>query len=90
MRALLEPHGVDLSFERGNVVFEADSPEAWLEYNERVLGPMVLARAALEPQGKWDALHEDLLSLYRSFNLNDDGSSKPRASTSSRSRGVPA
>lgn len=29
---------------------------------------------ALEPQGKWEALHEDLLNLYRRFNLNDDGS----------------
>jgi SAM-dependent methyltransferase len=73
MRDLLEPHGVDLRFERDNVVFEAESPEAWLDYNERTLGPMVLARAALEPQGKWEALHNDLLELYRRFNLNDDG-----------------
>ena len=35
---------------------------------------MVMARAALEPQGKWDALHDDLLELYRRLNLNDDGS----------------
>ena len=37
---------------------------------------MVLARAALEPQGKFDALHEDLLALYNRLNLNDDGSFK--------------
>ena len=76
VRELFAPHPVDLEFERANVEFEAESPEAWLEYNERVLGPMVLARAALEPQGKFDALHEDLLALYNRLNLNDDGSFK--------------
>ena len=35
---------------------------------------MVMARAALEPQGKWDALHSDLMELYERLNLNDDGS----------------
>jgi SAM-dependent methyltransferase len=74
MRNLFGPLGVDLSFARHNVIFEAESPEAWLEYNERVLGPMVVARAALEPQGRWDPLHSDLLDLYRSLNLNRDGS----------------
>ncbi len=29
---------------------------------------MVMARAALEPQGKWDALHSDLLALYQRVN----------------------
>jgi len=74
MRELLEPHGAELEFTRANVTFEAESPEAWLEYNERVLGPMVMARAALEPQGKWEALHEDLLRLYHELNLERDGS----------------
>ena len=74
VRELFEPHGVELRFDRENVVFEGDSPEAWLEYNERVLGPFVMARAALEPQGKWDALRHDLLELYRRNNLATDGS----------------
>ena len=25
---------------------------------------MVMAKAALEPQGKWDALRDDLLAMY--------------------------
>ena len=54
-----------MSSSAGNVVFEGESAETWLEYNERVLGPMVMARAALEPQGKWDALRADLAELYR-------------------------
>jgi SAM-dependent methyltransferase len=74
VRDLFAPYGIELEFQRANVVFEAETPEAWLDYNERVLGPMVLARGALEPQGKWGALHEDLLNLYRRVNLNDDGS----------------
>lgn len=73
MRELFEPHGVRLHFERDNVIFEADSPEEWLAYNERVLGPMVLAKAALEPQGKWDDLHADLLKMYHELNLDHDG-----------------
>ena len=70
---LFAPHDVEVSFERRSVIFESESPEEFLEYNERTLGPMVLARAALEPQGKWDALHDDLLELYRRFNRNSDG-----------------
>ena len=82
VRELFEPHGVDLRSSATNVVFEGDSPEAWLEYNERVLGPMVMARAALEPQGKWDALRHDLLELYRRNNLAPTAPSGPKASTS--------
>ena len=48
-----------------------------------------MARAALEPQGKWDALHADLEALYHRENLNTDGSFRARRSTSSRSHGVP-
>jgi ubiquinone/menaquinone biosynthesis C-methylase UbiE len=73
VRELFGPLGVDLRLEHDKVTFEAGSPDEWLEYNERVLGPMVLARAALEPQGKWQALHEDLLALYRRNNLSADG-----------------
>ena len=40
MRDLLGPHGVDLEFERGHVVFEAESPESWLEYNDARARPV--------------------------------------------------
>ena len=46
----------------------------WLAYGEEKLGPMVMARAALEPQGKWDALRADLEALYERENMNTDGS----------------
>ena len=74
MRSLLEPQSVALEFERAVVDFEDESIDAWLAYGEEKLGPMVMARAVLEPQGKWDALRADLRSLYERENLNDDGS----------------
>jgi SAM-dependent methyltransferase len=73
MRSLFEPLGVELEFERGRVDFEDESVEAWLAYGEEKLGPMVMARAALEPQGKWEALRSDLEALYNRENMNSDG-----------------
>jgi len=69
-----EPLGVELEFERGQVDFEDESVDAWLAYGEEKLGPMVMARAALEPQGKWDALRADLEALYHRENKATDGS----------------
>ena len=76
MRDLFAPHGVEPSSSAATSFSRQSRPEEWLEYNERTLGPMVLARAGLEPQGKWDALHEDLLDLYRPHNMNSDGTFK--------------
>jgi SAM-dependent methyltransferase len=52
----------------------AESIDAWLDYLERVLGPVVLAKAMLEPQGKWSEARSDLAGLYERFNEADDGS----------------
>ena len=48
--------------------------EKWLAYGEEKLGPMVMARAALEPQGKYAALRLDLAALYERENKATDGS----------------
>ncbi len=69
----LFPEDADVEFERCVVRFEHDSPESFLDYNERNLGPSVMARAALEPQGRWEALHEEVLELYRESNEAGDG-----------------
>jgi ubiquinone/menaquinone biosynthesis C-methylase UbiE len=74
MRSLFEPLGVELYFELGVVEFEHDSIDSWLAYGEEKLGPMVMARAALEPQGKWEALRSDMRALYERENMNSDGS----------------
>jgi SAM-dependent methyltransferase len=70
---LFAASGAELSFERLSVTFEHDSPESWVAYNERVLGPSVLAKAALEPQGRYEALRSDLLALYSAANEAGDG-----------------
>jgi SAM-dependent methyltransferase len=74
VRSLFADTGSELSFERRTVTFTRDSPDAWVAYNERVLGPLIMAKAALEPQGKWAELRADLLSFYSDANEADDGS----------------
>lgn len=66
--------GGEARFEHHTSPIDADSAEHWLSYCERVLGPIVLARAALEPQGKWEAARADLLALYEGANEATDGS----------------
>jgi hypothetical protein len=55
----------------GSVV--AESIDDWIDYAERVLGPMMLAKAALEPEGRWEAVRDDLRAAYERFNEADDG-----------------
>jgi hypothetical protein len=61
------------------VTLTHDSPEGWLAYNERVLGPTIMARAALEPQGRWEPLSAELLALNREVNEAQDGSFRAQA-----------
>jgi SAM-dependent methyltransferase len=63
----------ELSFERRTVTFSHDSPESWVAYNERVLGPTIMTKAALEPQGKWEQCKTDLIGLYREADEGSDG-----------------
>jgi len=79
VRELFADSGAELAFERHVVTFEHDSIESWLDYNERVLGPTVMAKAALEPQGKWQDLRAELTKLYSEANEADDGSMRVRA-----------
>jgi SAM-dependent methyltransferase len=74
VRSLFADTGAELSFERHTITFTRDSPDAWVAYNERVLGPLIMAKGALEPQGKWDDLRADLLSFYSDANEAGDGS----------------
>jgi SAM-dependent methyltransferase len=73
VRSLFSDSGAALSFERRMVTFKHDSPESWVEYNERVLGPAVMAKAALEPQGRWGDLKAELTALYTNANEGADG-----------------
>jgi SAM-dependent methyltransferase len=74
VRGLFEDSDVELSFELRTVTFEGESVEAWVEKDERILGPSVMAKAALEQQGRYGELRQDVVDLYSEFNEAADGS----------------
>jgi len=63
-----------VSFERHTIPVAWESVDGWLDHCEVNLGPTVLAKAALEPQGRWDSARADLVTLYESHNQATDGS----------------
>jgi ubiquinone/menaquinone biosynthesis C-methylase UbiE len=74
IRELFDGTGIELDFKQAKVEFEGDSPEEFMAEYERKLPPIVTAKVMLEPEGKWEALRADLLELYKSENLAEDGS----------------
>jgi len=73
VRALFAASGAELRFERRMVNFLDRSAEDAMAYNERMLGPIVLAKAALEPDGRWDDLRAQLVELYDRTSEPADG-----------------
>jgi len=74
VRDLFEGTGAELSFERRSVFFEGPSVEAWVAQDEAILGPSVLAKAALEREGRYAELRNDVTAIYAGFNEAADGS----------------
>lgn len=72
VRELLEPHGVELEFERLTNVFEDESLESYQEHFEANFGPMVTAKAVLGDG--WPALQRELKDLFTAENQATDGS----------------
>lgn len=78
VRELFEGTGVEPQFEKTTVDFVGESAEAMLAEFEQKLPPLVAAKAALEPQGKWEALRADVLEIYESTNeAGDEGYRAP-------------
>jgi SAM-dependent methyltransferase len=50
----------------------AESVEEWVDYLEATLGPIVLAKRALEPEGRWAPARADLVALFERFNEAGD------------------
>lgn len=73
VRELFAPSGGELGFERLFVDFEFDSTEDWTAFGEENLGPVTVAKAVLEPQGKWEKLRQELLELYNAANEGAGG-----------------
>jgi SAM-dependent methyltransferase len=74
VRSLFDGSGVELAFERHSVSMTHDSPDSWVEYSERVLGPTIMLKAALEPQGRWEEARARLVELFSERNESGDGS----------------
>ena len=55
--------GVRLAFERAVLQLRVGSAARMIEIYERDFGPIVVARRALEPLGRWQALRDDLDAL---------------------------
>lgn len=70
---LLGPHGVEVETERRTVGIAAESVEDWVDYLERVLGPVVIAKRLLAPDGRWAPVREQLAALFAEANTAGDG-----------------
>jgi len=79
VRELFSGSNLEVGFEKRMADWEWDSIEDWLDYCEQKLGPIVVAKATLEPQGKWEAARDALAELERRYNEADDGSMRVRA-----------
>ena len=73
VRGLFEGTGVELEFEREIVNLDFDSVEDALMIYERYFGPVVKAKEALAPEGRWQALRDELGALFEDHNVADDG-----------------
>lgn len=73
VRELFADSGARLSFERRTVSFTAETIEEWVSNGERTLGPLVVAKALLEPQGTYEQLRAELIGLYSQANEAENG-----------------
>jgi len=73
VRELFKGTGVELEFERHSVEFAFESREQAVETFETKYGPILAAKAALEPEGKWEALRSDMVALFDDFNTSEAG-----------------
>jgi SAM-dependent methyltransferase len=71
--SLFAGSGAEISFERHRVPLSAASASALLDEDERALGPAVMVKAALEAQGRYEPLREEMIAMYESFNEAGDG-----------------
>jgi SAM-dependent methyltransferase len=71
--------GAELTFVRHAVTFTHASPESWFDYQAQTLGPMIIARSALAPQGRWEDLRTEMIELYSEHNDAPDGSFSARS-----------
>ncbi len=70
---LFEGTGLELDYADADARFHFDSVDEMFEEYSTKFGPLVLLRAALEPEGRWQAAEDDLRALYEHTTYPDDG-----------------
>ena len=70
--------GVAPGIERESIDFEFPSTDEAVQRYAEEFGPFVLARAALEPQGRWDEFLSAFAGLVQRFNAATDGTARIR------------
>ena len=76
IRELFAGTGLTLEFTRNVVEFRFDSPEQEVAHYESKFGPLLKARELLEPQGRWEALHEAFTDYARAHHDPSVGESR--------------
>jgi SAM-dependent methyltransferase len=68
---LLEPHDIELEFQRADAVVRGESLEAFVQHFEDNFGPWHMAKAALGDA--WPELRAELTEIYANANTASDG-----------------
>jgi SAM-dependent methyltransferase len=74
IKEIFEGTGIELDFDRKAVDLHFDSFDDYMQEYEDKFGPIVMAKAMLEPEGKYDALRQDLAELSERLNTSSSGS----------------
>jgi len=74
VRGLVAASGASVTCTLERARFESASVEEMVVEDERKLGPIVLAKEALEPEGRWQQVRAALVELVESENAAEDGS----------------
>jgi SAM-dependent methyltransferase len=73
VREIFDGTEIELSFSTELAEMRFDSLDEVVAEYENEFGPIVVARATLEPEGKFDALRDDLREMFDRTNEADDG-----------------
>ena len=73
VESLFAPTPVTLRFEDAAAHWRFDSVEEMLDEYASKFGPIVVLRSALEPEGRWEALRDDLAETFERITRPEDG-----------------
>jgi len=78
IREIFDGTGLEIECEQAELTFRFPSAEEAAELYETKFGPVLTAKAMLEPEGKWEAVSADLRDLFDDFDESDgDGIEYP-------------